>query len=120
MQRTSNMKKISFTSTFLLFAVLCGPFLFPAVVNASPFQKAKALKQNLFDMADKPNMRSLTFKIVFKDELGDNRTAYYDAAERELSLSKRLKFSKDLRQAVTKTPILNQALCDNIYRKLNF
>ena len=86
--------------------------------NASPFQKAKALKQNLFDMADKPNMRSLTFKIVFKDELGDNRTAYYDAAERELSLSKRLKFSKDLRQAVTKTPILNQALCDNIYRKL--
>jgi len=88
--------------------------------NASSYQKAKALKETLFNMADKPSMRSLTFKITFKDDLGDNRTAYYDAAERELSLSKRLKFSKDLRQVVTKTPILNQELCDNIYRKLKF
>lgn len=88
--------------------------------NASLFQKSKALKQTLFNMADKPSMRSLTFKISFKDDMGDNRTAYYDAAERELSLSKRLKFPESLRQVVTKTPILNQALCDNIYRKLKF
>lgn len=88
--------------------------------NATPFQKAKALKDSLFDMANKPSMRSLTFKILFKNEVGENRTAYYDAVSKELSLSKKVKFPEALRQTVTKTAILNNDLCDSIYRKLKF
>ena len=61
-----------------------------------------------------PNLRGLRFKINFTDINNNRQSAYYESQVDELVWAKKKFLNESLRQPMTNTPVLNQALCDRM------
>ncbi|MEN8381183.1 hypothetical protein [Acinetobacter radioresistens] len=61
-----------------------------------------------------PDLKGLRFKINFTDVNNNRQSAYYESQYDELVWAKKKHLNESLRQPMTDTPTLNDALCDRM------
>lgn len=64
------------------------------------------------------NLEGTTFTIKFKNESGQNQTAYYDATNNEFSLAKKTYLPESIKIPASQTLELNKVLCDKIFLQI--